>query len=264
MNLENPAQPVSEPGKPFQFVPARTIALFHAFGAIVPDEITPDAVVDTVISFANRDVSPDPLGYIHVEDHDDGSVHYFVEDMELGEFRLMEVDENQATEDGRITIEKERVLAIEMLSDAAAGTFTLSARIAAMGNGIGRWNPSGITDVRLRPVFNVGSLKSGSRPLSWKMEGPKTARGWIIFAALLIADSACGDKTDIGRCKWSECGKFFRVKIEGRGQPTRDYCPKTNHREKTRLGTSTERVRKLRAKRKLEAAAKRRKPARAK
>jgi len=199
-------------------------ALFRAVGFYAGPEptVTADNVLDALIAFANGDVSP------------------------------------------RRPAEDERRRARRMLTAAAEGVINpLSKSLLAWLSNDTLSNMSGrqvhrtpaCREVHQTPDFSYAhpSTNYKTAKLEWRLDGPRSARAWIRFAAFVLADTAKNDRTSVGQCKWDQCRRFFRVVIRDRGQPARNYCPGTNHQAKARP-ISTDRVRKWRIDKAKEAA----------
>jgi hypothetical protein len=207
--------------------------LSKAFGAPCSGRIAEEDVVDVVIKFANGETTPEWLGYVHAEYHDDlGKLLYF-ELHEDEDWALEEIDQNRAQQLGNESIESSRTLAREMLAAAACSVTTLAERLGKVRKELGE------SGVRKRLIV---TFDQEHRPkMSWTLTGRSRAHGWILFACLYIADKASGDNTNIGHCKWHKCGRFFRVTANGPGKPARLFCPNTNHSKLSHSADSTRR-----------------------
>jgi len=202
---------------------------------------TTQDIVNAVIAFANGDVSLDPEIVAETLFATGEYATTFAVRSDQDEWIAISKDE--ALVKAKHTIEFERKLAIEMLADAAQGTAQLSRCLTEWVN---QGRKSNIT-MRPRLSINKDRVK-----LSWVFQGPSTPRGWIYFAASVIASESPGNDTNIARCQLATCGRFFAVQRKGVGKPATRYCKVEHMREQHRLN-STERTRRARARKKTQA-----------
>jgi hypothetical protein len=136
---------------------------------------------------------------------------------------FQEITYQEALSEARKEIDGYRNLARSMLAAAATGVDALIQVIAAYAS------ERRVSNVSRRPTIRLRSTDKQNRPeLGWILEGPPTADGWIVFAALTIADGATSrGQTHIGQCGWRECGVFFKVR-KTKGTPVRKYCDSTH------------------------------------
>lgn len=82
----------------------------------------------------------------------------------------------------------------------------------------------GLGGVVLRPAIDgIGGGLSWNFRLDEFAPGTDLDKAIHFFANLLLwNDDKC--RTDLARCQWEPCGRFFRVVREGRGQPRKKYC----------------------------------------
>ena len=107
-------------------------------------------------------------------------------------------------------------------------------------------SPQSEGSVVLVPRFNlrqVGEERIGE--FTTEIEGPPQPEPWIYYAGFVIAETAVGETTAIGQCRWKNCQRFFRIIIRGKGLPARHYCPGSDHQKRARP-SSYERVKKHR------------------
>ena len=248
IEVTNPTRPGEDERGP------HTKMLRKALGTTVSANAIPsEAVIDAVIAFANGDTTPDLVGYMTGVVLPEGGTLYYdvIRDVGAGNFDSpIWVDESwnpsvspnwvDESPDVQVQIahkriEKERRRAVDVLARAAEGSEQLCKTLLKMrGQEMAR-------SVLMRPYLTFNEQGS-SASRTWIIEGPSHANGWILFAGIEINASAKDGKTDIGRCHWDKCGRFFRIEPKGRGKPARSYCPGTGHRDRARP-SSTDRVR---------------------
>lgn len=186
---------------------------------VISPDVRPETVaIEAVIAFANSDATPAPDGYRDAaEDEWDGNPPC-------------------PPSSAPANIKAQRQRARDMLSDAANGLPALAKRLASYAS------DGQASDVRLFPFLKFEGAARAEPRLLWVLGGPATADGWTRFAALAIAEQANRERrqTNVGRCKASDCGRFFLVTANGKGKPRRDYCC-TEHRLKTHAAGATRR-----------------------
>ncbi|GEM_PF-4130045 len=216
----------------------------------------PDNIVDGVIAFANGDVQPEvdlhPLSsdadMLDVAFDDNGVELYLCNHPKTKE--LVRAPREFALAQFWESVEAQRSYAREVLDAASKGLLPLSKFL------------SGIRDIdeqsNLALYATLKFDKSGRASMGWRVPGANDRKDWAVSAALLLTESAQGDLTEVGRCALPSCQRFFRIKRQGPGKPSRKYCPGTDHMEKAHALASTGRSQR---KRQRDAAAKRRRVA---
>jgi hypothetical protein len=205
-----------------------------------------DNVVDAVIAFANGDVRPDP----------DLHVRPFPADKEFPNQKLY-ASYSHSKEEDWITLDREVALkgfarevedarkrSIEILGIAVEGLTPLATFFKTYKRDEDDGDIVDEIDLALYPTLTFE--ESGRPRLGWRISGPGSMATWAKVAAVLIADKARGELTDVGQCQLDSCGRFFRIKRDGPGKPSRKYCPGTDHMERAHALASTARSRRKR------------------
>jgi hypothetical protein len=214
------------------------------FGTSYGDDFRLEHIVDAVVRFANGDVRPSArLASVEEVTKDPGDAGlYYLKDQE-GE--LVEVPREVAVEEFNRRTVRERAYAVQVLTLATEGAAPLSRLVRSFEDYCD--DVESAVDLALHAKLRFG--KSGRPTLSWRVSGPGQPEQWIRFAAVMIADAARGDNTDIGRCQLPSCGRFFRiVRGSGPGKPTTKYCPGTDHMLQAHQANSTLRSQRKRRK----------------
>ena len=215
----------------------------YALGTNFDTAFVLENVVDGVIAFANGDVRPNPERHLYaVATADDGTELFFGN--HPGTRNATLVPRKEALAQFSRHVEDDRSRAIEVLDIAAKGLTSLSAFLRTIGD---------IEEaVDLAMNLTMTFDKSGRAVMGWRISGPSMCRGWAMVAALLVTESAHGDLTEVGRCQLDSCQRFFRIKRDGPGKPSRKYCPYfgddplESHMEKAHALASTARSQKKR------------------
>lgn len=189
-------------------------------------------IIGAVIDFANRVATPNWVHRTHRLGYEFAGPGWVTFDGEA-------VDESRVEAEAVAAIEEERQYAIDVLTDAASGLDTLLHRIRDELAAGRRCN------IVLRPVLHWKGRKLSVDDVPVGDHG--SSIGWTLYAAVLLAVSARGQQTDVGRCHFSECEKkFFKVNRTSSGRPATKYCSPDHLAEDHRLGNA-ERKRKSRA-----------------
>lgn len=172
-------------------------------------------VVDAVVSFANGDSTPPWRHRARFETLPDGS-HIW-----LGK-NGKHIDEAAARTAAECALQNEREFAKEVLDIAAAGRKQLMQRVfLEVGAG------------KQCNLMMLPSLISDGRTMSIRFSlfgSEQDSRGWVLFAAAALAQRAIDETTELGRCRYVDCNRFFVIKRGTLGKPRTQYC-KPEHRE---------------------------------
>lgn len=231
-------------------------SLRRSLGATEESSSSPNSVIRAVVAFANGDISPkweDQNSIQILSDELQATIdargidlQQFQDARKCGKPLPPETgssfDESATRKPIAVrNIENGRGLAIRMLSAAADGTNALNAFYAQL-----------IETVRdFQPVvgYPVRGKVDGRYQLQWRLASPEdTPRPWVEFAALCLLTDANGDSTNIGRCNWEPCSRFFVIKRGVVGKPQTKFCC-DKHRENQHNTTAAERQRASRTKR---------------
>jgi hypothetical protein len=216
----------------------------HWLGTSFGSRFVLDNVIDGAIAFANGDVTPDAelhtisLGQLK----DPDGTQWYLEATagtvdSPGEILL--VDRAKRMQMFSERAQESRGSVVEILEIAVAGLTPLAKLLKSYGD------IDDAVDLALYPTLTFE--KSGRPVLGWRISGSSDIDRWGKFAAVLIADKARGELTDIGRCHLEGCGRFFRIARGAPGKPSRKYCPGTDHMERAHKLGSTARTNRKRA-----------------
>lgn len=202
-----------------------------------------DNVIDGVIAFANGDAAPDPKHHVRLLDigtlKADGHEVYLLR----GGKEAFTSDHAEATKGFVTQVQQDRLKIAEILRVASEGLTSLAKYLHTYKTD-DRGDLLGEVDIGLYPTLKFDP--SGRPALGWRVSGPTYRVDWAKLAAVLIAENADGDSTEIGRCHLASCGRFFRIRRAGPGKPSRKYCPGTDHMKQAHELTSTDRSRRKR------------------
>lgn len=196
-----------------------------ALGAKLADVDDLMELVRAVVSFANRDTTPDWMTRAQCHSGRGKSWLWFDETgKRISEARAKAIAEAALQEEWRF--------AVDVLDDAASGFKKLIQRVQ-------REIASGKRpEVYMEPVLK---WSKGRLSMRFRLTGPyRDASGWVLFAAAVLADRSNSVITDVGRCKLPSCGRFFVVDRVARGKPRTKFCCK-EHAEEHHIAGGTER-----------------------
>lgn len=159
------------------------------------------------------------------------------------------------TQEVKTLVERDRAAARKVLEAAATDTDKLIEWINAWRATVG----SSVGIVR-KPTLHFEG-RNGLR-VTWQLEVEEMSaqsdiRSALAYSAILLVADYQKCRSNLGYCRLPGCGRLFTVERGKPGKPRRDYCS-DKHMYEAHAMNATERSRRARAKKKVEAAKRRR------